>query len=361
MSDINEMLPAGVRNFMMFGVSQRLSLYKMLSALIRGSVPIDVCLRHLYERKAKMKRPDAYILKKWLSRMDRGDPFHEAIKDEVPAQERVLIAAGSMADSLADGIDQAIKATQGSQKIKGALKGGLSQPIALMIAVMGILIGFSKYMAPDFAKMLPEDQWTGGSGMLLKVAQRIEIIWPYLIIAIITIVVVFVRSLPKWIGKTRSKLDNYFPYSIYRSYTSASFLIALSSLLKSGTPLDGALKRIKLQSAPWLSWHISIMLRNMDRGLDPGTAMDTGLIDPVTTDQLYIYAKSADFSQSLKDIGEQAIEQGIETITAQAQVGKIISLICVGVIVSWIQVSLLDLQSKMSAPQNATSVSKAVK
>lgn len=351
--DINEYLPMPVRNFMAFRTPQRLALYRMLSALIKGRTPIDVCLRHLYDRKNAKKRPDAYIIKKWLRKMDSGEAFHDAIKDEVPAQERILIACGSQSDSLADGIDQAINATTGVQKIQGVLKSGLAQPVFLMIIVCFMLIGFAKYMAPDFAKMLPEAQWSGYSGALLKSSRYIESLWPYMVTAIVCLVIAFLRSLTRWTGKTRDKVDKFFPYSIYKSYNSSSFLIALSGLLRSGIPLDSALKRIMSNSSAWMKWHIRKMLINMERGEDMGNAMDTGLIDDETTDQLYIYAKSADFSKALKELGEQAIDNGIESITKQTAVGKIVALFCVGASVLWIQLSMLDLQTKLSASTGA--------
>lgn len=347
--DLNEKLPLFIRNFMAFRTPQRLALYKMLSSLIKGSTPIDVCLRHLYDRKKEKNRPDTYIIKKWLGRMDQGEPFHSAIADEVPAQERVLIACGSMSDDLAGGIDQAIGATNGIRKIQAVLRNGLAQPIFLMLIVCLMLIGFAKYMAPDFAKMLPESQWVGYSGALLKSSKYIDGYWPYMAGILAIMIVIFLRSLTRWTGPTRHKVDKFFPYSIYRSYNSSSFLIALSGLLKSGVPIDGALRRIMDNSSSWMRWHIRKMLINMERGEDPGRAMDTGLIDDDTTDQLYIYAKSADFSAALKDLGEQAIESGIDSISKQTAIGKTVALFCVGGCVLWIQLSMLDLQTKLSA------------
>lgn len=344
-------LPRVVSNAMLFGLKQRLALYEMLGSLVKGGVPIDVALRRLYERKAAKNRPESFILRKWLTKMDHGMPFHDAIKDEVPAAEQVLIIAGGMSDDLHGGLAQAVRATKGAQEIKNVLIGGMSQPAFLMLAVFGVLIGFAKYMAPEFSQMLPEARWAGYSGMLLRVSQFVASWWVVVMAAIAAVVSLFFWSLPRWTGPVRGSLDHRLPYSVYRSYSAATFLIALSALLRAGIPLDGALKRIRANSSPWQAAHVGKMLRKMENGSDPGTAMDTGLVDDATSDQLYIYSKSVDFSAALKDIGEDAIVQGVASIRSQTGFAKLVALVCVGAMVSWIQLSLFDLEQRFAEPE----------
>lgn len=345
-----EAMPMGVINAMMFGLPQRLEMYEMLASLTKGGTPIDAAIRRLWERKSAKKKSEAFLLNLWHQKMKRGLPFSKAIEENVPSSELALISAGEMSDDLRSGLLQAIDAARGARDIKAALVSNMSQPCFLLLAVFFTLFGFSKYMAPDFAKMLREDQMTGSTGELMRVSKLLVVWWPLIVGVVGAIGGTFAWSLPRWTGAIRNKVDDFIPYSIYRSYTAATFMLALSALLKSDIPLDSALRRIKGNAPPWLKEHIGHMLQRMVKGIDAGTSLDTGLLDSKMSDQLYVYAQSPDFGAAIKEMGDIAIKNGIKTIQAQAGIGKLVALVMIGATVSWIQLSLFDIEQKISEP-----------
>lgn len=359
-------LPESVRAFFHFGKTERIDFYEMLSALIKSGVPLDSCLRRLYERKDEKKRSDAWILKKWISQMDQGVKFHDAIKDEIPSQERILLAVGTMSngdtkESMGNCLDQVISATKGAHEIQNVLKTGLTYPLVLFVALMIIIIGFATGLAPEFARMLPESSWTGSSGLLLTVSKHVASIWPYFIFMVVVLTGLIFWSLPRWTGKWRERMSWFPPYAIYRSYVSSIFLIALASMLNTGTPLDAALKKILKNASPYLSFHLIKMVNKMGEGVPSGDALETGLIDDVTADQLYVFSRTIDFSKALKSLGERALKQGTKAIILQTGFVRQLGVFGVGMMICWIYVSTYDLNEKLANPEVANAAIAQVK
>ena len=217
-----------------------------------------------------------------------------------------------------------------------------------------VLIAFSKYMAPDIIRMVPEDHWSGYSGSALRVSRIVAATWIYVSVLVVAGISALIWSLPRWTGDTRDFVDKLPFFAIYRSYNSAAFMIALSSLLNSGIPIDSALARIKTNVSPWMASHINRMLSRMINGVSYGIALDTGLLDDRIADKIKILAKSKNLSKSMKNIGEDALIDGLQSIERKTAVASVIGMVLAGSIIGWLVLAQIDLQSKLG--QQSTNV-----
>ncbi len=331
------------------GSGLRLSIYEMLLSMVSDGLPLDACLRRLHERKASRKRPEALILARWANEMANGKRFSEAIVGDVPAQELVLIAAGERANDLAAGLEQAVVVTKARQKMTAAVIAGIAYPAMLLAMLAFMLIGYSLKLAPEMAKMLPPAEWGGAGSALYRLSEFVATGWHWSLAGMAVLAIGVMVSLGRWTGRGRGWLDRLPPWSIYRTYSGATFLIALSALLRSGVALADAMKYLRANASPWVSGHLALMQSRVRAGNDYGEAMNTGLLDDETSDQVMIYAQVSNFDQAILSIGARSIERGIKRIDSQFGVVRNICLVLIGVSIAWIYSTNLDVQQKIAS------------
>lgn len=357
---------AKVLRTLFFGTSARLEIYEMLSSLVSGGTPLDVAIQKLCERKAEKKRPIAWILKKWSLTLGKGISFHEAVKDEVPSEERLLLSISNgttedSRDNFSNMLDQVVYVVNSKLAIRGVLVKEMLYPIMLLIAAGVMLVGFAVGLAPDYARMVPESKWTGMSGNLLHFSQFLEKRWIAIVVVIILLIGFISYQLPRWIGRVREKLAWLPILSTYRTYHSSIYLIGLSSMMRVGQPLDVAIKKLMIHANPYLKSYLSQTSKALSIGTKPGVALDNKLLEENVADQIHIFSQTTDFSKALKQMGERALVQGIKRIGTQAAFLRVISLATVGGIILWIILSTLDMNSQMASDNANSSNAAAVK
>lgn len=334
-------------------LDRRIQIYGMLLAMVGDGLPLDAALRELHERSTERKRPIAPIIRRWVANISAGMTFAESIKKEVPSNELVLISSGERANDLVTGLQQAIVICRAQRDMKSALWSNMTMPAVLLIMFFAIVINFSLYMAPELAKVAPPSVWPGSGKQLYDISVVVAAWWKLIVIVSIMTSVAITVSLSRWTGSLRSRFDRMPPWSIYQNYTSAGFMISLSSLLRSGVPLEGALRYIKAHANRWVSDHISVMQSRIRSGEDYGRALNTGLLDDSTTDEVIIYSRVAEFDKAIMSVGGRAIDRGIEKIKIQSAVARNLTLILVAIAVGWIYYTVFSMNSvvaKMAKP-----------
>ena len=92
----------------------------------------------------------------------------------------------------------------------------------------------------------------------------------------------------------------------------------------------------------------------MINGVSYGIALDTGLLDDRIADKIKILAKSKNLSKSMKNIGEDALIDGLQSIERKTAVASVIGMVLAGSIIGWLVLAQIDLQSKLG--QQSTNV-----
>lgn len=338
-----------------FGPAQRADLYKMLAATLDNGLALKASISKLLKLYEPRKHKLVPLLRSWSRGLAEGRKFSEVLKGQIPTAELALIAAGERSNQVAEGMMQAQKATAARIAMTRAIRSSLIGPAFLLLATFGLLIGFSKGLAPILTSMFPIEKFPGHVRQLLLAADFVGNYWWAMSGALVTAAVVISWSLPNWTGPIREKADNFPPYSLYRTYNSAAFMISLSSLLRAGVALPEALRSIRALSPRWMRRHLSLSLRRLENGDSYQLVFETGMLDEQTYDLVAVYADLSDFDASIKAIGEASIENSVESIRKKSAVVKTFAMIVMGLIVGWIYSAFISVQQISSDMGKASS------
>lgn len=339
---------------MNFDTEARITMYEMISSMLEDGLALDACLRDIYEDEVSRKGPLKSILKRWIIGINQGKSFSDVIGPMIPTQELVLISAGERSQKLAEGLERAIEVTLAGIEMRSAIVGALGNPIFLLLALMGMIIGFSIEVVPTLAKVLPPEDWRGSAKYLYHLSEFMRGWWPWLLGAMFGTGFLIYYTLDSWTGEVRNKFDKAPPWTIYKTYASSTFMMALASLLKSGLSIDEALKYIKRSSSPWLKSHISIMQKKLNMGSKYGAALDTGMLSRDVAGQIKIYEKTARFDKAILSIGKKSIKNGIKRIQKQAGVAKVLIIALIGITLAWIYATTFELNMNVAKQASQT-------
>lgn len=337
---------------MQLGSDARLRIYKKLAGLLSNGVSLQAALDVLYQQASKEGKrksdPLAIAIDSWRQAYRNGRPFGQALDGWAPLGERMLVEAGETGSRLDDALYNVIKLAENSKAISGALIGGLSYPLILLLMVAGMLQLFGGQVIPTFAQIMPMEQWTGmaaGMRVMADIADR----WLLPIgIGAITFAIVFAFSAPRWTGPIRVFFDKVPPWSIYRLVQGGGFLMSVASLVGIGVSVPEVLRKIRRNASPWMRERIDSALRHVNSGANLGDALhkgNYGFPDQQVVEDLRIYASLSSFDESLKSVADEWIETGVDKIKAQAKVLNTLAIILIAITIGTILGGLFSLQS----------------
>lgn len=321
----------------------RAEFYEMLAALIKDGKPLDVSIRALRTRYQSKRRSMATLLACWANSLDEGQTIAAAVAGYASDTEALVISATEKAGDLAGGFLQAASVARASADIRGMLVAELTAPVVQVVVLMGMLIGFSLKLAPELIQSVPMEAMDESQKLLFGLSAVIAKTWFLAIPAMVLAMAGVAWTVPIYVGRARRFLDLIPPYSIYKVYNGATFMISLSALIKAGVPIESAIRFIRQQSGPWLVGHLSTMIGRMRAGSEQGEALDTGLLSDRMSDMVAIYSKTSNFDEAISTIGQMAIKDGLRSIKAQAGTVKIAAMLCIAGLVMWIYVAVLGI------------------
>jgi type II secretory pathway component PulF len=329
-----------------FGMKQRISLYKKLKSFTEEEFAIYDSLIKFKTRFDKKKDFRGKIIGIWLENLKDGKSLSYAISGWVPDSELNLIAAGEDGQGIEYGLGEAIRFAESSQKIKNTIISGASYPALLFVAVIGFIAMFSIKLAPTYLTILPLEKWPDLGRNFYAFSKFIVDYWYVALGLLIAFGVVIGLTISKWVGRIRRVFDNLPPWSIYKVYQGSAFLIMLASLMKSGTPLNDALKKIKKISSPWVSSYLEQMLRNLKKGgKNFGQHLHVGLLDEETAYDVIDYSELGKFEEAVYTIGDNNLNESIVKIEKKTAMVKSLMIMLVGVTVGIIYYTTMTLNS----------------
>jgi type II secretory pathway component PulF len=333
---------------------QRAEFFEMMGALIKDGKPLDSSLRELQVRYTQKKRRLASLLTAWSSALSEGKTFATALTGYASETEVIIIAACEKSGDLVGGFSQAALVARSSAAIRSTLIEEMMTPGIQLLILLAMLIGFSTGLAPQLVQSVPMSAMDDSQRLLLGLAAVIASTWYLIVPALVAVAYFALWSMPRYMGALRPFLDRIPPWSVYRVYSSATFMIALSALIKSGVPIETAIRFIKQQSSPWLKDHLSVMIGRLRAGVEQGSAMDTGLLSDRLADMVAIYSRTADFDAAVSSIGKISMEDGLANIKTSAGFAKTIATIAIGALVGWIFLSMLGISDAAQRANNQT-------
>jgi type II secretory pathway component PulF len=238
--------------------------------------------------------------------------------------------------------------------IRVTLLAELTAPSIQLLTLLFMLVGFSTSVAPQLAQSIPMSAMDDSQRTLFVLADLIATTWWFLVPMLVGLAGLSLWSLPRYCGVMRPYLDRIPPWSVYKVYSAVTFMISMSALIKSGVPIESAIRFIKTQSSPWLADHLSVMVGRLRSGVEQGEAMDTGLLPPRVADMVAIYSRTADFDAAIFSVGRMAMDDGLASIKAKASLAKTASTIAIGAMVAWIFLSMLAISDAAVRAGNQT-------
>ena len=338
------------------GLQQRISIYKRLKSFTESEFPVYDSLTKFKYRYDLKKDFRGKIIGIWLENMKQGDSFSKAITGWVPESELNLISAGEDGAGIEHGLHEAIKFAESAQKIKSTIISGATYPLVLFFVVVGFIAMFSVQLAPTYLSFLPIERWPDLGRYFYYLSRGIVDYWYILLAIFIALGILIGTTIGSWVGNTRTFFDKFPPWSVYKVYQSSAFLISLASMMKSGTPLNDALKKIKKTSSSWVGFYLEQMLRNLKKGGKSfGKHLDVGLMDEETAGDVIDYSELGNFESAVYEIGEKNLETSVQKIESRMAVLKNLMIALVGITVMVIYYTTIELNSTVAeAASNST-------
>lgn len=325
-------LVAAIRRPLAFPVSARIDFYENMSTLRRANVVTREALASMVEVNSMLGRNrQSAFFARLRDRLESGAPLSSALRDLVPPSEAMVLAAGERSDS-AEGFDGAVRIARGSRAMAGALLKSMSYPLVLLLAAFGLVITISKMLLPEIEKMLGSRTIDDPvSVAYIAMARFVQSEWPLVVAVLVVALVILLGSFPRWFGPLRTYADKYAPpYVLYRLYSCAGFLIALSALTRTHMPLKEALEHLHGSAPPYLAAHIRKMLATIVAGRGESAAFSTGLLPDSTIIRIHALARSGGVSGALTATGADIVDFCVTAMGAAGAMflGAVLALVC---------------------------------
>lgn len=323
---------------------RRIDTYKMIAAMLRSDLPLSDCLLKLIDTYKNPRDPFRHVLKAWFGAMEAGKTFPEALTGWVPDTELVLISAGERSHRLSEALDQAARGITVISEIKGTFIKALLYPLGIILFSVTLLGFYADQMVPILTQIFKLEDFPKHIQLLFSLGGFVAGNYLILALAFGSLVGLISWSLNGWVGPMRNRFDAIAPWSIYRTYNSASFLLSLSALLQAGISLGEALQEIRSLSGRWMKGHIDGCAHRLAKGASYKDVFETNMLDEETRALIAIYAELTEFEKAINDIGNQSIDESIERVTRKAATAKTAAMFIAASLIGWIVLSTLSVQ-----------------
>lgn len=329
----------------------RVDLYKYLINGLRSNLSLNIkkvidarIRRHerVHSKKGViarlMKKPggsEMPFLMECLRKINEGRSNVDIFMDGWVTPNEEMLIKSNESGQLADSLDLAIDLLTKTNNIKKSVKSQLAQPIGLFAALMGIMYGFAWYFVPILLEISDVNSWTSGQKLLYNISMFLQEKPLVLPLCVFGTGFVIVSTFGIWTGRVREWFDSYIPWSMYRDFNAALFLISLSTMMRNGTTFVNSLIEMKTASAPYVRKQIDDMLDVAKlANEDNSTALNVHMMGEVG-DDIEDLSRYGDFEQVLREEGDKSIQSIIDGISKKAGIFKQIALIAVMFYIMW--------------------------
>jgi type II secretory pathway component PulF len=338
----------------------RLRIYRKIAKMLGNGLPLLKILEEMYQRASdggrKPREGQAIMLNDWRLMVQNGGMLAEAMEAWVPRDEQMIIMAGEQSGRLEQALDAVAHVVLSSRKIRRAVVGGLAYPVAILALVNVYIFLFGTRVIPQFAAIVAPSHWHGSARSLYLMSVFVREWMPLVVALVLAVIAALFASMPRWRGELRVYADRWPPYSVYRLMSGASFLIAFSALQEAGVTVEKSLIRLSVHAGPWLRERLEGAILGVKSGLNCGEALrNAGYAFPSKeiVDDLCIYADYRGFSEALKTIADEWIEEGVERITAQMRALNSITIALLALVIGWLVTGFFGIQQEIAAMTRA--------
>ena len=335
--------------------STRLKFYRKIASLMRNRFSLVSALEMLHRIESNEGKnpnePMAIALASWAKDLQNGAPFSDALKGWAPDRERLMLSVGDVSN-LEEALLNLIKVTEGSTKMIRPIVGAITYPAFLFMMVVLIIYGIGVYMVPPMLEAAPTVIWRGMSRTLVDLSFWINDYWAIAFAILPTVMILIYATISIWTGKIRSYIDNVPPWSLYKIFTGISWLLALSALVKGGTPVSTAMRALRRDASRYLKERIDTALVFISNGDNLGVALyKTGFNfpDKEIIGDLKIYSELDNFEEALENLANSWLEESVYLIEQKASILNTVAILCVAGAIAWAVMGVFDMQDQMTS------------
>jgi type II secretory pathway component PulF len=328
----------------------RVRLWRKLGKMLRDGIPIIVAMEEIKALRGKGD-PLGAAMGEWSAVMKNGRKLSEAAKEWVTTEEAMLLMAGEQSGTLPEAMASVVTVTKSKKSIQSAIFGGVAYPFFLVLMSFGVMYLFNFKIIPAFTRAVRGESWIGMAKTMVDASAFAQNWLHWIAVALIVCIVAFFVSLPIWSGPSRTYIDRFPPYSIYRVMQGSSWIIALSALIQAGVRIDSALAQLSTSASPWAKVRIDAALRGLRAGRNLGEALQQSgyeFPDREIISDIRVYSTKSGFDEALRLIGDEWITESVERIESlMAKVFSATLLLAAGIIAFEVS-GLLAMQWQLS-------------
>ena len=338
-----------------FSNQTRLKIYRKIASLMRNRFSLMNALDMLHDGASNGgKNPDepmAIAIASWAKALQNGLPFSDALKGWAPDRERLMLSVGDVSD-MESALLNLIRVTEGSTKMIRPIVGAIVYPSFLFMLSVLIIYAIGVYMVPPMLEAAPNVRWRGTAATLVDLSYWIKENWEiaFSVLPVLGLIIYFTIGI--WTGRLRAMFDNLPPWSLYKVFTGISWLLALSALVKSGTPVSTSMRALRRDSTAYLKERIDKTLVFINNGDNLGEALSkTGLEFPDVEiiNDLKIYSELDNFEEALENLANEWLEESVYLIEQKASILNMVAILTVAGIIAWAVFGVFDMQDQITS------------
>lgn len=338
-----------------FSNKTRLKLYRKIASLMKNRFSLMDALDMLHDGASNGGKnpgePLAIAIAAWGKALNNGMTFSDALKGWAPDRERLMLSVGDVSD-LESALMNLIKVTEGSTKMIRPIVGAIAYPSFLAMMSVLIIYAIGVYMVPPMIDAAPTVVWHGLAADLVSLSGWIKDNWLVAFATLPVIMIIIYSTIGIWTGPIRAFFDRLPPWSLYKVFTGISWLLALSALVKGGTPVSTALRALRRDASKYLKERIDKTLVFVNNGDNLGQALaKTGLEFPDVEiiGDLKIYSELDNFEEALDNLANEWLEESVYMIEEKAAILNMVALLSIGGVVAWAVMGTFEMQDQITS------------
>ncbi len=336
----------------------RFRIYRKLQGMLAQNEALSRALERLWYNASDMgrapQRPQALALREWLQKDRAGETLSEAMNGWVPSADLYMIRAGEESGQVANALSAIMHVGDSAQRMRSAIVMAVAYPLFMLGLLSGVFYLFGVYLVENMRKNAPPKVMEAMGG-IASVSDFVSQQGWILVVVVAGVIFLVAGTLPYWRGRLRVRFDRYPPWAWYRIWQGSAFLLGLSALLRAQVPLKRAVEILEEEATPWLAERLRSAREEILRGRNLGEALRAGnyyFPDPTVALDLEILSERSDVGQVIDAVTKEWIEEQIEVLNTQSQAVRTGGLLCVGGVIAWAMLTILNITTILTEMQN---------
>lgn len=320
----------------------RAEFYEDMSSSLRAGNSMNQVIQTASKRVSnKGNIRLAMLYSSWVARLSDhslAGSFAEAVRRDVPESDYMILSGFEKIGKLADGLSELSSIIYRSEAITKTLKGAIFEPMFAIFSILGAAYFFGGDIMTTMSRIAPVEKWPLTGYLTYYFSTFVNHYIFLVVLLVIGLFWLFGWSLSNWASPLRRKLDNHFPYATYRDFRSASFLLVLSPLLRSGLSLDQTLRTLGRSGGPWMAMYLNESVRRMGdmkmMSEDQAAPFDVGLFRDRVFWRMQDAVQRGGIADSINTIALNSFLMLSDIIDLQAKVINKMSMAIAGLVLA---------------------------